>query len=117
MTKQEARRQFAAMVARDESEIELDQAALLIAAEEYPHLEIEKYRAQLDLFASQAQEQQDALFDPLTRMLSLSDYLFSQLGFSGNVENYYDARNSFLNDVIDRRIGIPITLSAIYIEG
>lgn len=114
MTKEEARRQFTAMVARDESEIELDRAVLLIAAEEYPHLEIEKYLAQLDLFASRAE--QEASADSLTRMLNLSDYLFGQLGFSGNTENYYDARNSFLNDVIDRRIGIPITLSVVYME-
>jgi regulator of sirC expression with transglutaminase-like and TPR domain len=116
MTREEARRQFAAVMAREENEIELDRAALLIAAEEYPHLEIEKYLAQLDLFASQARERQCAAAETFAPLLNLSHCLFDQLGFSGNAENYYDARNSFLNDVIDRRLGIPITLSVIYME-
>ncbi len=116
MTKAEARRQFAEMVARDEDEIELDRAALLIAAEEYPHLEIGKYLTQLDLFARQARQRQGSQVDSYERVLGLSEYLFGELGFKGNAEEYYDARNSFLSDVIDRRTGIPITLSVLYIE-
>jgi regulator of sirC expression with transglutaminase-like and TPR domain len=116
MTREEARRQFTAIMAREENELELDRATLLIAAEEYPHLEIETYLAQLDLFAQEARQRPDASTDPRARLFSLSDHLFHQLGFRGNEQDYYDARNSFLNDVIDRRIGIPITLSVIYIE-
>jgi len=116
MTKEEARRQFTEIAARDETEIALDRAALLIAAEEYPQLEIERYLAQLDLFADRARPRQAPGAGPLARILSLNDYLFNELGFSGNAENYFDARNSFLNDVIDRRTGIPITLSVIYLE-
>jgi len=116
MTKEEARRQFTEVVRRGEDEIELDRAALLIAAEEYPDLEINKYLAQLDLFADQVGHRGGGQPDPFDRLLSLSDYLFRELGFSGNVEDYYDARNSFLNDVIDRRVGIPITLSVIFME-
>ncbi|HZS09012.1 MAG TPA: tetratricopeptide repeat protein [Blastocatellia bacterium] len=116
MNREEARRRFAEMVARPESEIELDRAALLIAAEEYPRLNVERYLAQLDHFAGELRGLHESQSDPLLRLLSLSDYLFNQLGFHGNTKDYYDARNSFLNDVIDRRTGIPITLAVVYIE-
>lgn len=111
-----ARAQFTAQITLSEQELELDRAALLLAAEEYPHLEIEPYLIQLDLFAAQAREFDDPTALPITRLLRLNDVLFTSLGFRGNAENYFDARNSFLNDVIDRRTGIPITLSTIYLE-
>jgi regulator of sirC expression with transglutaminase-like and TPR domain len=104
------------MVARDENEWELDRAALLIAAEEYPGLEVEKYLDQLDSFADRARASGGPNIDSLTQVMQLGQLLFHELGFRGNVENYFDARNSFLNEVIDRRVGIPITLSLIFIE-
>lgn len=116
MTKEEARAKFAEMIARNENDVELDRAALLIAAEEYPHLDVEKYLDQIVAFAELAGARDDIQADPLTRLMRLSDLLFDELGFHGNVENYFDARNSFLNDVIDRRTGIPITLSVLFIE-
>lgn len=116
MTTEKVRQQFADTMARPESEIELDRAALLIAAEEYPNLKVETYLARLDEFAAELRGQQPPLADPLLRLLTINDYLFTQSGFQGNAENYYDARNSFLNDVMDRRTGLPITLSVIYIE-
>ncbi|MCI0339385.1 MAG: tetratricopeptide repeat protein [Acidobacteria bacterium] len=116
MTRGEARAQLTDMVSRDEKRLELDQTALLIAAEEYPNLEIKKYLDKLDSFAHQARELDDRNAEPLERIMWLSDLLFNDLGFRGNVENYSDARNSFLNDVIDRRTGIPITLSVIFLE-
>jgi regulator of sirC expression with transglutaminase-like and TPR domain len=70
----------------------------------------------LDTFARRARERDDQNAEPHERIRWLSDLLFHDLGFRGNAENYYDARNSFLNDVIDRRTGIPITLSVIFIE-
>ena len=48
--------------------------------------------------------------------MALNEFLFDELGFSGNTDDYYDPRNSFLNEVLDRRVGIPITLSILYIE-
>ena len=116
MIKEEARAQLAEMVARVDPEVELDRAALLIAAEEYPELEIKKYLEHLDAFAEQARSQLDPAATPLTQIAALRDLLFGELGFRGNSENYFDARNSFLNDVIDRRMGLPITLSVILIE-
>lgn len=116
MNKAEARRQFTELVMKAENEIEPGRAALLIAAEEYPSLDPDKYLAQLDQFAAEVRAVLPPQPDPLIILLTINDYLFNQLGFRGNTENYYDARNSFLNDVIDRRTGIPITLSVIYLE-
>ncbi len=116
MTKEEARAQFAETVAQNEPDLELDRAALLIAAEEYPNLEVERYLEQLASFAELARQRDEFHGDPLVRITRLSSLVFDELGFRGNIEDYFDARNSFLNDVIDRRTGIPITLSVLYIE-
>ncbi len=116
MNRDEARALFAEMIVRDDPELELDKAALLIAAEEYPRLDIELYLAQLDSFAEAARKRDDVFADPLIRIMRLGNLLFDELGFRGNTDNYFDARNSFLNDVIDRRTGIPITLSVVMIE-
>ena len=65
----------------------------------------------------QQQPSRDDLFaDPVTRIMRLNEVLFSEFGFRGNTDQYFDARNSFLNDVLDRRTGIPITLSVVYLE-
>ncbi|MFN0108883.1 MAG: SirB1 family protein [Blastocatellia bacterium] len=116
MTKEEARAQFTELVSRDESRLELDRAALLIAAEEYPRLDVEEYLSLMDELGEQARARDDAFADPLTRIMRLSHLLFDEFEFRGNAGNYYDARNSFLSDVLDRRIGIPITLSVVMIE-
>src|SRR5262245_12765725 len=116
MTKEEARARFVEVVALNECDLELDRAALLIAAEEYPYLDIEKRLDQINAFAELARAGDDVSADPLTRIMRLGALLFDDLGFRGNSEDYFDARNSFLNDVIDRRAGIPITLSVLYIE-
>lgn len=116
MTKQKIRQQFSEIVVCDEHQLELDRAALLLAAEEYPHMEIEHYLNQLDTFAEDAKARDDIHADPLSRIMWLNHLLLGELEFCGNTKNYYDVRNSFLNEVIDRRLGIPITLSVIYIE-
>ena len=116
MKSTEARAQFAAQVARADDEMELDRAALLLAAEEYPQLELEPYLALLDDCAARARGNDAAYASPVTRLLRLNDVLFGELGFRGNTENYFDARNSFLNDVLERRTGIPITLAVVYME-
>ncbi|MBL8186415.1 MAG: tetratricopeptide repeat protein [Acidobacteria bacterium] len=116
MNTEEVRSRFAEIVACDESTLELDRAALLIAAGEYPHLNVEEYLAELDAFAEMARARDDVFADPLVRIMRLSNLLFDELQFRGNAEKYYDARNSFLNDVIDRRLGLPITLSVLMIE-
>lgn len=116
MTQEQTRTEFAEIVARNEDNLELDRAALLMAAEEYPNLDVEAYLSLLDNFAEQARARDDSFADPLTRIMRLGNLVFDDLGFRGNAENYYDARNSFLNNVIERRTGIPITLSVVMME-
>jgi regulator of sirC expression with transglutaminase-like and TPR domain len=111
-----ARSRFAELVARPEPEIDLAAAALLIAAEEYPQLGPEPYLTRLDELAERVRDRQWDATAPIVMLQDLSRVLFEEEGFRGNTEHYYDPRNSFLNDVLDRRLGIPLTLSIIYLE-
>jgi regulator of sirC expression with transglutaminase-like and TPR domain len=109
-----ARSEFAKLAAREP--IPLARGALLIAKEEYPHLDVDFYLDRLNALASQAEPIVREGSDTVERVQLLSDFLFTDQGFAGNREDYSNPRNSFLNDVIERRLGIPITLSLIYLE-
>jgi regulator of sirC expression with transglutaminase-like and TPR domain len=86
--------------------------ALLIARDEYPSLDVEAELAEL---GAMAHELRPRLLGPLAaRVASLSRYLFHEQGFEGDQRDYYDPRNSYLNEVMDRRTGIPITLAVLY---
>jgi regulator of sirC expression with transglutaminase-like and TPR domain len=102
------------LVAREP--IDLARAALAIAREEYADLDEAKYLRALDGFAAQVMRGLPAGALAERRVGRLNTVLFHELGFSGNQADYYDPRNSFLNEVIDRRTGIPITLSLVYLE-
>src|SRR5262245_8383360 len=104
------------MLTRPDPAIDLAHAALLIACEEYPDLEVAGYLSRLDALGATLRARFDPGDAPQARVDRLNQYLFSELGFRGNTEDYYDPRNSYLNDVLDRRVGIPITLSTVYIE-
>jgi regulator of sirC expression with transglutaminase-like and TPR domain len=96
--------------------INLTHAALALAREvAYPQLDIQIYLQRLDHLAELACEVVPE-GDDRQRALALSDFLFNQLRFQGNAANYDDPRNSYLNQVLDRRLGIPISLSAIYLD-
>jgi regulator of sirC expression with transglutaminase-like and TPR domain len=110
------RSRFAAEVARPEPEVDLARAALLIAAEEYPQLVPETYLRRLDELAERVRDRQGEETAPVIMLQDLGRVLFEEGGYRGNTEKYYDPRNSFLNDVLDRRLGIPITLSVVYLE-
>ena len=110
------RSRFAAAVARPEPEINLATAALLIAAEEYPQLTPEPYLRRLDELAERVRDRVWDEMAPVVVLQDVSRVLFEEEGYRGNSEDYYDPRNSFLNDVMDRRVGIPITLSVLYLE-
>jgi regulator of sirC expression with transglutaminase-like and TPR domain len=106
---------FREMVARPDAEVDLAEASLLIAGEEYPDLEPGRYLARLDeMAAALGRGAGDARTEEA--VAALNRLLFEQEGFHGNTEDYYDPRNSFLNDVLDRRIGIPISLCTVYME-
>ncbi len=109
-----ARERFSAEIQAEP--IDLGRAALWIAQEAYPDLDVEEYLAALDEMAAELQERLPRERYPLRILKALNQYLFEDLGFRGNHHNYYDPRNSFLNEVIDRRTGIPITLSIVYLE-
>lgn len=112
----EARRRFAALVNRDQEGFRLAEAALLIAQEEYANLDVTAYLARIDSIADTIKAQLALELDPRRIVQAINTHLFDELGFRGNREHYADPRNSFLNDVIERRLGIPITLSVVYIE-
>ena len=116
METDEAWRQLAAIARYPEDEIDLDRAALVLAATEYPELDVAHELTILDSLAAGAARMVGDRRDPLFCLNTLSEHLFDELGFRGNQEDYYDPRNSFLNEVIMRRLGIPITLSLVYIE-
>jgi regulator of sirC expression with transglutaminase-like and TPR domain len=104
------------MVSREDDEINLAEAALLIAAEEYPRLDVELYLDRLNSFAELTRGRSSDSSDASDVISALNVTLFEHLGFHGNQESYYDPRNSYLNEVIDRRTGIPITLTLVYME-
>lgn len=103
------------IVAGPAEDIELCEAALVIAAQEYPGLDIVAYLARIDEMGATLRSRLRQDIGSTERILALNRYLFDELGFRSNVADYYDPRNSFLNDVIDRRLGIPITLSLVYL--
>ncbi|MCC7354742.1 MAG: transglutaminase family protein [Anaerolineae bacterium] len=111
-----ARAFFAALVSLPDDEIGLAHGALLIAQEEYPRLDAEAYLRRLDHLAERLRPILEGLQTDVQRLTALNRLLFEEEGFRGNQADYYDPRNSFLNDVLDRKLGIPITLSVVYME-
>ncbi|HXJ77856.1 MAG TPA: tetratricopeptide repeat protein [Candidatus Methylomirabilis sp.] len=107
--------EFASEVSRPDADIDLARAALAIARSEYPDLDVDRYLTRLAALADQAMWARQTA-DPLGRLHRVREYLFEEQGFAGNVEDYFDPRNSYINDVLDRRLGIPITLSLVLIE-
>jgi regulator of sirC expression with transglutaminase-like and TPR domain len=97
--------------------IALDQVTLLIGEWDTPGLDVARYCLRLDQIAATARKaietQPDSSID---RALVISDVLFARMGFRGNAEDYYDPRNSFLGQVLERRLGIPISLSVLFLE-
>ena len=104
------------MLSGPPSTLELDRACLLIAAEEYPELSIDRYLGELDRLADRVRERIDVDAGPEEGVRRLRQVLAVEEGFEGNRDEYYDPRNSYLNDVLERRTGIPITLSVLYME-
>ena len=112
----DARADFAELVSRGEVDIELDRVALTIARGEYPSLDVARYVRRLDDMAADLRPRLSPEESPRRLVTTLNEYLFGELAFHGNAVDYYDPRNSYLNDVMDRGTGIPITLSLLYIE-
>ncbi len=107
---------LAQILERPDGEVDLAEAALLIAADEYPGLDLVAYLARIEEMAEALRERLQREPRAERAIMAVNRYLFQELGFHGNNERYYDPRNSYLNEVIDRRTGIPITLSTVFIE-
>ena len=113
MTEGKARARFAALLERDP--VPLDEAVLAIAEEEYPRMDREEYLVRLDALAERVR----AKAPPgraATLLHAVRKVLFEEEGYRGNELDYADPRNSFLNEVLDRRLGLPITLCVLYME-
>jgi regulator of sirC expression with transglutaminase-like and TPR domain len=111
-----ARKTFADIAAHDESVFPLDRAALAIALEEYPEIQMEHYLRRLDTLAARCEVLTGQNPTSANILEALNETLFVQEGLAGNTEDYYDPANSYLNRVLDTKRGIPISLSVIYIE-
>lgn len=111
----ESKTYFEKMMKQPEEQIHLAEAALYIARDEYPAIDISGYLAQLKEWGTLL-KRESTKKPASSRLDLLNDLLFQKMQFSGNIDNYYDPKNSFLNDVIDSRKGIPISLSVIYLE-
>ena len=112
---------FAHIASRPEAEIDLAQTALLVAEDEYPGLDVAAYIERIDGYGAATREVLLALDKPgdrrsTARLERALDFVYRELGFAGNASDYYDPRNSWLNDVLDRKVGIPITLAVVLLE-
>lgn len=101
---------------RPEPEVDLARAALLVAREEYPQLPVDRYLVRLDELAERVVDRLANERAPMVVLTELIRTLYENEGFRGNRDAYYDPRNSFLNDVLDRRVGIPLTLAITVLE-
>jgi regulator of sirC expression with transglutaminase-like and TPR domain len=91
--------------------LDVAEVALHLARDEYPDLDVEAYLSELDGMAHEARRYLGVGLE--AQVSGLCRYLFHEMGFRGNARDYYNARNSYLNQVVDRRLGIPISLSAV----
>lgn len=108
--------EFLEFARASDDDIDLAKAALVIAKSEYPELRVQDYMDRLARMSEAIDERLERQA-PLSRTIAaMNRYLFDELGFAGNVDDYFDPRNSFLNEVLERRLGIPISLSIVYMD-
>jgi regulator of sirC expression with transglutaminase-like and TPR domain len=107
---------FAKVLAEKEERIDLARACLLIAQDAYPELQVDRYLGEIERMAIRLRGRLPASGGAEERVIALNQFLFGDLGFVGNAREYYDPRNSYLNEVIDRKTGIPITMAILYME-
>jgi regulator of sirC expression with transglutaminase-like and TPR domain len=107
---------FRELVSVADEAVDLARSALEVARIQYPGVDIERYLRDLDEMAEQIHGQLDPTASTEDTLRAINRHLFTELKFTGNSDEYYDPRNSYLNEVIERRLGIPITLSIVYLE-
>lgn len=107
---------FTQQVQRPEEDLEMDRAALYLAGEEYPELDVDYHLSSLDSLAQRIRAEAGDGASPAEQTSRLGRYLFDELGFRGNSEDYYNPANSYFNRVLETKTGIPITLSLLVLE-
>lgn len=106
---------FSALVADDDN-LPLFEAAVSIAQDEYPELDVQQVLGDVDQLLARVKRRCQDATDPLQRLRALNQFFYRDLGFGGNVNNYYDPDNSYLNAVLRTRRGIPISLAVLWLE-
>ncbi len=108
-------REFAALAVQPDDRLDLERGVFLLARFAYPALDVPAYVGRLDAMAADIQDRLGPRMTDEETVKTLNRALFTELGFRGNSKNYYDVDNSYVNRVLDRRTGIPISLSAVYL--
>lgn len=106
---------FLAFCLQHGENLDLETGVLLLAQTQYPDINREAYQALLDSYAADLRERLNPRGSARHLLGTINEFLFAELGFTGNEEHYYDPDNSYLNRVLDRRTGIPISLSIVYL--
>ena len=104
------------LASRGDDDLPLLDTALLIARDEYPDLDAGAYAAAIQAYADEVKPKLGKDADLPATLTTINRYLFEELGFAGNTTQYDDPRNSYLNEVFDRKLGIPISLAVVQIE-
>jgi len=107
---------FRRAVSGPDDRVDLACAVLEIARDDYPDLDVAGYLRRIDQIAVHVMERLGSEKTVYHRIAALNSVMFEEHGFHGNRRNYYDPKNSFLNEVIERKMGIPISLSVLYME-
>ncbi len=110
------RQHFLEMLQRPDAQIDLARAALLVAAENDPSLDVDAEMARLEEWAGELNRRIDPSWNNLQRLARLRTFMYEDLGFKGDVRGYYSPANSLLHSVMSRRLGIPLTLSIVFME-
>lgn len=113
--RQAADTQFLTFCVKHGQDLDLEQGAWLLAQTRYPDINVSGYQALLDSYAQDLRERLDVTDKPVEVLATLNDYLFGELGYAGNDQDYYDPENSYLNRVVDRRTGNPINMCLFYL--
>jgi len=115
LARQDADTQFLAFCLSQGEDFDLEQGVLLLCRTQYPHISLEAYSALIDDYAGELRQRLD-LNGPIDQVIRvINDYLFRELKFTGDEQNFYDPENSYFTCVLDRRIGNPISLSLLYL--
>jgi regulator of sirC expression with transglutaminase-like and TPR domain len=115
LARQEADNRFLVFCLSQGEDLDIEEGGWLLAQTQYPDINRAAYQALFDSYASDLRERIDFGSSPENILATINQYLFAELGFNGNEANYYEPDNSYLNRVVDRRTGNPISLCLVYL--